>query len=72
VIEFYGATEGNTALFNLDLASRVGRADAVSGAAQALFPIKIVAYDVEDEYAKNATAQGHCIEWRLPTKGLAN
>ena len=59
VIEFYGATEGNTALFNLD--SHPGSVGRLPFWAASRFPIKIVAYDVETNTQKR-DAQGHCIE----------
>jgi fatty-acyl-CoA synthase len=59
VIEFYGATEGNTALFNLD--SHPGSVGRMPFWAAKRFPIKIVAYDVETNTQKH-DGQGHCIE----------
>ena len=54
VIEFYGATEGNTALFNLDL--HPGSVGRMPFWAAKRFPIKIVAYDVETNTQKRDAA----------------
>jgi fatty-acyl-CoA synthase len=59
VMEFYGATEGNVALFNLD--SHPGAVGRIPVWAKRSFPIKIVAYDVERDIDKR-DAQGRCIE----------
>jgi fatty-acyl-CoA synthase len=59
ILEFYAATEGNVALFNLD--SHAGAVGRIPVWAKKSFPIKIVAYDVEQNIDKR-DAQGRCIE----------
>ena len=59
MIEFYAATEGNAALFNLD--SHPGAVGRLPSWAASRFPMKIVAFDVETNTQKR-DAQGHCIE----------
>jgi fatty-acyl-CoA synthase len=59
VMEFYGATEGNVALFNLD--SHPGAVGRIPVWAKRSFPIKIVAYDVERGLDKR-DADGRCVE----------
>ena len=66
VIEFYGATEGNTALFNLD--SHPGSVGRLPFWAASRFPIKIVAFDVETNTQKR-DARGHCIECAVDEVG---
>ena len=57
--EFYGATEGNIVLFNMD--SWPGSVGRIPRWAAKRFPIKIVAYDVETGALKR-DAKGHCCE----------
>jgi fatty-acyl-CoA synthase len=59
VLEFYGATEGNVALFNFD--SHPGAVGRMPGWAARSFPVKIVAFDVEQNAAKR-NAEGRCVE----------
>ena len=59
ILEFYGATEGNVALFNFD--SYPGAVGRMPGWAARSFPVKIVAYDVEQNVDKR-NAEGRCIE----------
>ena len=59
VLEFYAATEGNAALFNLD--SHPGSVGRLPFWAASRFPMKIVAYDVETNMPKR-DARGYCIE----------
>jgi fatty-acyl-CoA synthase len=59
VIEFYAATEGNAALWNLD--SHPGSVGRLPSWAASRFPIKIVAYDLETNMPKR-DARGNCIE----------
>ena len=59
IMEFYGASEGNIALFNLD--SHPGAVGRIPSWAKKSFPIKIVAYDVEQNLDKR-NAEGRCIE----------
>ena len=66
VIEFYGATEGNAALFNLD--SHPGSVGRLPFWAASRFPIKIVAFDVETNTQKR-DARGHCIECAVDEVG---
>jgi fatty-acyl-CoA synthase len=58
VIEFYAATEGNAALWNLD--SYPGSVGRLPSWAASRFPMKIVAYDVETNMPKR-DAGGYCI-----------
>jgi fatty-acyl-CoA synthase len=59
VLEFYGATEGNVAMFNFD--SHPGAVGRLPGWAAKRFPAKIVRYDV-DEGIEKRDANGRCIE----------
>ncbi len=59
ILEFYAASEGNVALFNLD--SRPGSVGRIPVWAKKSFPFKIVAYDVERGVEKR-DADGRCIE----------
>jgi fatty-acyl-CoA synthase len=59
ILEFYAASEGNVALFNLD--SHPGAVGRVPAWAKRSFPFKIVAYDVEQNIDKRSS-QGRCIE----------
>ncbi len=57
IIEFYGATEGNVALLNLE--GKVGSIGKMPS--KLLFDARLVRYDVaSDEYERDA--DGHCIE----------
>ena len=59
IMEFYGASEGNVALFNLD--SHPGAVGRIPVWAKKSFPFKIIAYDVEQNVDKR-NAGGRCIE----------
>jgi fatty-acyl-CoA synthase len=59
ILEFYAASEGNVALFNLD--SHPGAVGRIPVWAKKSFPFKIVAYDVEQNIDKR-NAEGRCIE----------
>ena len=59
ILEFYAASEGNVALFNLD--SHPGAVGRIPVWAKHSFPFKIVAYDVEQNIDKR-NAEGRCIE----------
>jgi fatty-acyl-CoA synthase len=59
ILEFYAASEGNVALFNLD--SHPGAVGRVPVWAKHSFPFKIVSYDVENNIEKRDAA-GRCIE----------
>jgi fatty-acyl-CoA synthase len=59
IMEFYAASEGNVALFNLD--SHPGAVGRVPVWAKHSFPFKIAAYDVENNVEKRDAA-GRCIE----------
>ena len=56
--EFYGATEGNIALFNFD--SRPGAIGRIPKWAEKRFVVKVVRFDVENERPMR-DANGHCI-----------
>jgi fatty-acyl-CoA synthase len=56
--EFYGATEGNIALFNFD--SRAGAIGRIPKWAEKRFVVKVVRFDVENEKPMR-DAQGRCI-----------
>ncbi|MGD0561624.1 MAG: long-chain-acyl-CoA synthetase [Roseiarcus sp.] len=66
VLEFYGATEGNVFLFNFD--SHPGAVGRLPGWAATRFPIKTVAFDV-DEGVERRDARGHCIECGVDEPG---
>ncbi len=68
ILEFYGATEGNVALFNLD--SHPGAVGRIPVWAKKSFPIKIVAYDIETNLDKR-NAEGRCIECAVNEVGEA-
>jgi fatty-acyl-CoA synthase len=57
--EFYAATEGNAIIFNCD--GTVGAVGRVPKFAEAMFPIKVVRYDVEREEVVRDD-DGFCIE----------
>lgn len=59
VLEFYAATEGNVALFNFD--SHPGAVGRLPGWAAKRFPIRTVAYDIDNNVEKRDAA-GHCRE----------
>jgi fatty-acyl-CoA synthase len=59
ILEFYAASEGNVALFNLD--SHPGAVGRIPAWAKKSFPFKIVAFDVERNIDKR-NAEGRCIE----------
>ncbi len=58
IAEFYGATEGNIALFNFD--SHPGAVGRLPGWAAKRFPIRLIAYDVDLDQEKR-DAEGRCI-----------
>ncbi|MCW6508944.1 long-chain-acyl-CoA synthetase [Lichenifustis flavocetrariae] len=58
IVEFYGATEGNSTLFNFD--STPGAVGRIPGWAEKKFPIRIIKFDVEAE-APVRDAKGRCI-----------
>jgi len=66
VLEFYAATEGNVALFNFD--SHPGAVGRMPGWAASSFPVKIVAFDI-DEGVEKRDARGRCIECRVDETG---
>lgn len=59
IYEFYGATEGNIGLWNLD--GRIGAMGWIPTATRPLFPIKVVKYDLETEDVVRGD-DGRCIE----------
>jgi fatty-acyl-CoA synthase len=68
IMEFYGASEGNVALFNLD--SHPGAVGRVPVWAKKSFPFKIIAYDVEQNVDKR-NAEGRCTECPVDEIGEA-
>jgi fatty-acyl-CoA synthase len=68
ILEFYGATEGNVALFNLD--SHPGAVGRIPVWAKKSFPIRIVSFDVEKNLDKR-DAEGRCIECAADEVGEA-
>jgi len=66
ILEFYGATEGNVALFNFD--SHPGAVGRMPSWAARSFPVKIVAFDVEQNVAKR-DANGRGIECGIDEVG---
>jgi fatty-acyl-CoA synthase len=66
VLEFYAATEGNVALFNLD--SHPGAVGRLPRWAAKRFPIKTVAFDI-DRGVEKRDAQGHCVECGVDEPG---
>ncbi len=66
VLEFYAATEGNVVLFNFD--SHPGAVGRLPGWAAKRFPVKTVAFDV-DEGVEKRDARGHCIECGIDEPG---
>ena len=58
LVEFYAATEGNVAMFNLD--SHPGAVGRVPGWAAGRFPVRIVGFDVQQNAVKRDSA-GRCI-----------
>jgi fatty-acyl-CoA synthase len=66
ILEFYGATEGNVALFNFD--SHPGAVGRMPAWAARSFPVKIVAFDVEHNAALR-DAEGRCIESQVDEVG---
>ena len=59
IVEFYGSTEGNVALFNID--NTVGSIGRIPGYLSKILPTKIVQFDVESEEVVR-DANGRCIE----------
>jgi fatty-acyl-CoA synthase len=59
ILEFYGATEGNVALFNAD--GRVGAIGRVPPLLERLSPVKLVRFDLDDELPVRGP-DGFCIE----------
>ena len=66
VLEFYAATEGNVVLFNFD--SHPGAVGRLPGWAAKRFPVKTVAFDV-DEGVEKRDARGHCVECGVDEAG---
>ncbi len=66
VLEFYAATEGNVAMFNFD--SHPGAVGRLPGWAAKRFPVKAVAFDV-DEGVEKRDVQGRCIECGVDEPG---
>jgi fatty-acyl-CoA synthase len=58
IVEFYAATEGNVAMFNLD--SHPGAVGRVPGWAAGRFPVRIVGFDVLQNAVKR-DSQGRCV-----------
>ncbi len=66
MLEFYAATEGNVVLFNFD--SHPGAVGRLPGWAAKRFPVKTVAFDI-DEGVEKRDARGHCIECGVDEPG---
>ena len=58
IVEFYAATEGNVAMFNLD--SHPGAVGRVPGWAAGRFPVRIVGFDVVQNAVKR-DSEGRCV-----------
>jgi len=59
IVEFYGSTEGNVALFNID--NKVGSIGRIPKYLSGMLQTKIVKFDVENEEVVRGP-DGHCIE----------
>lgn len=59
IVEFYGATEGNVAMFNYD--GKVGAVGRIPAYMRKMFPTRIVRFDVERE-APLRNPEGYCVE----------
>jgi fatty-acyl-CoA synthase len=68
IIEFYGATEGNVALVNLD--GRVGSVGRIPNYMRNALPTRLVLFDVEHEHPVRG-ADGFCIECKPHQVGEA-
>lgn len=68
IVEFYGSTEGNVALFNLD--NKQGAIGRIPGYMGKLMPTKIVQFNVEEEEVVR-NADGFCIEAAADEAGEA-
>jgi fatty-acyl-CoA synthase len=68
VREFYGATEGNFALINLD--NKVGAVGRVPPWLKSMFPVELIRYDVETE-SHPRDPDGRCIVCRPGEPGEA-
>ncbi len=68
ILEFYGATEGNVALINVD--GKVGAIGRIPPYARRFFPVKLVRYDVAaDSHVRGP--DGFCMECRPDEVGEA-
>ncbi len=68
IIEFYGATEGNVALVNLD--GRIGSVGRVPNYMRRILQTRLVLFDVEHEHPVRS-ADGFCIECKPGEVGEA-
>lgn len=68
VREFYGATEGNFALVNID--NKVGAVGRIPAYARGYIPVKLVRYDIEAD-AHIRDSRGFCIEAGVGEPGEA-
>ena len=60
IVEFYGATEGNVALLNID--GKTGAVGRVPNYARRKVPVYVVKFDIETEQPVRDPATGFCIE----------
>jgi len=68
IIEFYGATEGNVALVNLD--GKIGSVGRIPNYMRKLLPTRLVLFDIEREQPVRS-ADGFCIECKPDEVGEA-
>ena len=68
IIEFYGATEGNVALVNLD--GKIGSVGRIPNYMRKLLPTRLVLFDIEKEQPVRG-ADGFCIECKPDEVGEA-
>ena len=68
IVEFYGSTEGNVALFNVN--NKVGSIGRIPSYLSGMMQTKIVKFDVENEEVVRGP-DGHCIECAFDEVGEA-
>lgn len=69
VLEFYGATEGNVAMMNLD--GRVGAVGRVPGYLRRFLTTRIVKFDLDEEQPERDATTGFCMECETGEVGEA-
>lgn len=69
IAEFYGATEGNATLVNI--AEKPGAVGYMPGLIRAVYPVKLIRIDPEDEETPLRNHKGRCIEAKSGEVGLA-